>query len=351
MSIFGDIQKTVESSTDKPKGLLNTDVKNGGGYNKNEVRYILVDFNHVCIKYIMMDALSTPVRVNGVTQQINTTVLTHATKSIYNMSGRGKHLIGVCLEGAYGSARRRDFFRQIPGNEGYKSGRKKFKGDFYAQMELTTNILHKGGVSLYRDQSMEADDCIYSLVKKLKEQGVTNKIDVITNDADLLPLVDDQVSVYMRAKIEHTDGRSPKLRGYYQVTPETWEGFMEHRSEFKEFIIPYNSIALYKMIRGDNSDKVKGALKGYGKVRYNKLMHEMINDGVDFEKVFRYSNNFVEDIQPVLLKYFEQETVDHMHVLFMGFSPFEADFVTPERILHGELQLALAPFQVNLPLP
>lgn len=317
----------------------------------NGVRYILVDFNHICIKYMAMDELSVPVKTPNGVETVVTTIPNYAIKNIFNLSGRGQHLIGVCLEGQYGSAKRRDFFRNIPGNEEYKSGRKPFKGHFYRQVDFTVNLLHQSGVSLYKDPESEADDCIYSLVKRLKEEGVKNRIDIITNDADLLPLVDEQVSVYMKSTIQYNEPDSPVVRGYYQVTPESWETFFENRSEFKEFIIPYNSVVLYKLIRGDNSDKVKGALQRFGKVKYNDLMLKMIKDGVDFENIFRYGNDFVTVIQPVLLKYFSQDIVDHMHVLYLGFSPVINNFALPQRIMVGQLQQTLLPLKINLPLP
>ena len=75
---------------------------------------------------------------------------------------------------------------------------------------------------------------------------------------------------------------------------------------------------LFKMIRGDKSDNVAGACKGYGGKKYSALMEKMQEDGVDFPNVFRYGNDFNEVMKPVLDKYFTEEEVEKMEFIYQG---------------------------------
>lgn len=313
-------------------------------------RYLIIDFLHICHRFIKLPPLSAPVKINGVIEQIDTTIPTHAIKAIWNMSGRGRHLTAVCLEGERGAKRRKEYFAQLKDGKDYKGGRPRKENAFFRGVDLSVNLMHQGGVSLFKDPELEADDCVYSLVQKIKQVDQITPIDVLTNDSDLLPLVDDQVSVYMRGNRGHAEPGRPEFHLYYQVTPETWDEYLEMTSAYGKYTIPYNSMILFKLIRGDKADNIDGALDKFGPVKYNALMEQMLNDGVDFSSVFRYENDFDEVIRPVLENYFEKETVDYMQFVFNGISPFYSNFNIPSQIQLYNLQKALLPLAINLPV-
>lgn len=313
-------------------------------------RYVLVDFQHLAHRCIQAEPLSASVNIGGEMKLVDTTIPTYTIKNVYSYSGKGRFFTGVCFEGG-GAAERKKYFAKQKGVDGatdYKGGRASNRGSFYEGINLATNLLHNGKVSLYRKEGLEADDCIASLVQKIKAVDQLTPIDIITNDSDLLPLVDEQVSVYMRGTRQHAEPGSPEHRLYYQVTPDTWTEYLSYTSAYRNYLIPYNSMLLFKMIRGDKADNITGAVKGYGGVKYSQLMEEMIDDEVDFPSVFRYGNDFDEVMRPVLEDYFAEEDVDYMKFIYEGIRPKYQNFEIPKQIEPGYLQSALNPVKINI---
>lgn len=239
------------------------------------MRYILIDYMHLCFKYLTAQPLSTAVKINGVMEIVDTTVPNYTIKDIWRVSQKGSHKVGVFFEG--GSEYRKNYFRGkgtcTP--EGYKGGREKQGGSFYEGVNLTFNLLQQGKVSVYKSKGHEADDVIYQMVRQIKETDTTTPIDIITNDGDLLPLVDEQVSVYIRGNREHAEDGCPIRKLYYQVTPRTWDEYVSYSSALKGCEIPYNAVLLYKMLKGDPADNIASAVDKIGKVRFNAIMQEM----------------------------------------------------------------------------
>lgn len=241
------------------------------------MRYVLIDYMHLAHRCIVAEPLSATVVVNGEVDVKDTTIPTYTIKWIFGYGGKGLFHTGVFLEG--GSDFRKNHFAKkgTTDGKGYKGSRPHNKGSFYEGIELAKDIMLKGKVSLYRAQGYEADDLIYSAIQKIKETDTTTPIDVITNDSDLLPLVDEQVSVYIRGTRQFSEDGCPEHRLYYQVTPRTWDEYLEYTSAYKGYNIPYNSMLLFKLIRGDKSDNVEPAVQGYGKVKYSETMEQMKN--------------------------------------------------------------------------
>lgn len=311
------------------------------------MRYVLIDYMHLAHKCFNAQPLSATVNINGVPTVVDTTIPTYTIKNIFKYSGRGEFYTAVCFEG--GNNKRKQYFSEgssVDGS-GYKGNRGAYKGAFYEGVNLATHLLVNGCVSCYRQGGLEADDMIYSLVQQIKAVDTKTPIDIVTNDADLLPLVDEQVSVYMRGTREYANAGCPTLRLYYQVTPETWEEYLSYTSAYKNFIIPYNSMLLYKLIRGDRSDNIAPAVKGYGGVSYSKLMERMIADGVDFPNIFRYGKPF-EIMRQVLLNYFTPEEVARMEYIYNGINLVATPVVPPKQIEVGLLQRALKDVKINI---
>lgn len=316
-------------------------------------RYVLIDFMHLAHRTIAAEPLSATVNIQGEMMRVDTTVPNYTIKNVYSYSGKGHYHTGVFLEG--GASKRKEYFTQqqgaigaTQGAEGYKAGRPNKNNSFFQGVDLAVNLMANGKVSLYRKQGFEADDCIASVVRKIKSVDQITPIDIITNDSDLLPLVDDQVSVYMRGTRTHAEEGCPERRLYFQVTPNSWDDYMAVTSQFKGYYIPYNSLLLFKFIRGDKADNIAGALKGYGKVKYSQLMEEMVEDEVDFANIFRYNVDFDEVIAPTLLDYFDSEVVEYMKFIYEGVNPYYENFEVPRQIEPGYLQSALNPVQIHV---
>ncbi len=316
------------------------------------MRYVLIDYMHLAHRCIVAEPLSVTVPINGEIQVVDTTIPNYTIKNIFSYAGRGLFHTGVFFEG--GSDYRKNHFKQDGSGDGsgYKGDRTQQKGSFYTGINLSIQLMMQGKVSLYRVGGYEADDLIYNMIQAIKEKDKETPIDIITNDSDLLPLVDDQVSVYIRGTREYNEDGCPTRRLYYQVTPNSWDDYLSYTSAYKNFKIPYNSMLLFKLIRGDKSDNVAGACKGFGGKKYSALMDKMIEDGVDFPTVFRYGNNFDEVMKPVLSKYFTEEEIEKMAFIYKGIGlrrlPEGQSLAIPKQIEKGYLQQSLDFVKINL---
>ncbi len=313
-------------------------------------RYVLVDYLHLAHRCSQAQPLSATLSIAGELKTVDTTIPNYTIKNVFSYSNRGKFPIGVFLEG--GRSVRKLYFlgKDSSDGSGYKGNRGSLKSAFSEGVDLAINLMLNGKVSMYRVGGAEADDLIYSAVAKIKESDKITPIDIITNDSDLLPLVDDQVSVYIRGTREHSEPGCPTRRLYYQVTPSTWADYLSYTSAFKEYLIPFNSMLLFKIIRGDKTDNINPAVKGYGGKKYSELMSRMISDGVDFQNTFRYGVDFNRVIAPVLIRYFTPDEVEKMRFIFTGINLIPHALVIPKQIEPGYLQLALNPLKVNLKL-
>ena len=312
------------------------------------MRYCIIDFMHLAYKATFSGApvLTKTINIDGVPTTVQTTVAKFAIRDILKFARYETNFIGVCFDG--GSQVRRDYFSAISG-EVYKGNRKKLNPSFIKQVETTAWLLLRGGVSAYRVEGYEADDLAYSLVRDLKDSGVKEPIDVFTNDNDLLPLVDDQVSVYIRSNRTYASYGCPEYRQYYQVTPDSWDDYISYTSQFKDYIIPYNSMILFKLLKGDKSDCIKGAAKGFGPKGYNSLMGTMLKDEVPFETLFRYDLDYDRDIYPTLSEYLYDDVLDPMRLIYNGLKLRRiADMNPMEKIYIAKLQLAVGALDIQI---
>lgn len=316
------------------------------------MRYVLIDYMHLAHRCIVAEPLSVTVPINGEIQVVDTTIPNYTVKNIYSYGGRGLFHTGVFFEGG-SDFRKKHFAKDGSGDgTGYKGDRSQQKGSFYTGINLAIQLMMQGKVSLYRAGGYEADDLIFNMIRAIKAKDTSTPIDIITNDSDLLPLVDEQVSVYIRGTREYNEDGCPTRRLYYQVTPRSWDEYLSYASAYKNYTIPYNSMLLFKMIRGDKSDNVAGACKGYGGKKYSALMEKMKEDGVDFPNVFRYGNDFNEVMKPVLDKYFTEEEVERMEFIYQGIGlrklPDGQSLALPKQIDKGYLQQSLDFVKINL---
>lgn len=311
----------------------------------------------------IMPPLSSTVMIDGQPLTINTEIATYAVKRVWNMSGKGDYHTAVLFDGTHlGGSFRKEYFRALNQKRGiekeYKGSRRELP-EFFNAVEVAQRLLINGELSIYREPKLEADDLVASIIYYIRYElgDFTTPIDIICNDADLLPYVDDQVSVYMRGGRTYNDLGSPSLRKYFQVTPESWHDYLGGTSAYKKYHIPFNSVVLHKLIRGDTSDEFEGATKGFGPKTYNNLMYQMEDDEVDFSTIFRYGVDFDAVVSPVLSKYFDEETVQYMGEIYRGMSPITSldgqnwlykEMEKPLMISEGSLQISCNTLGINL---
>lgn len=326
------------------------------------VRFELVDYLHLVYKTIAAPPLTCTLFVDDERRVVDTAIPNFTCKDIWRFSGSGKYNTGVFLEG--GAPVRKAYFdgvkvfkdaylakkaglEYVPDTktdkDGYKAGRTGLNNLQKTGVNLTVDCLVKGRVSAYQVAGFEADDLIWTAYKQIRETHPDAHIDIFTGDMDMLPLVDEHTSVYMRGnrtwasplcgqgycqncKETCTDYEDDtchirrEFKNYYEVTPENWDEFIGYRSAFKGFNIPYNAVYLFKMLRGDTSDNVPMVEKGWGAKKWNAVIENMITDGVDFAGLFRYDTPWSE-VGPVLRKYFSEETVAFMQLNAEGIRP------------------------------
>ena len=261
-------------------------------------RVVIVDFNHMIhTYYYSQHRLSIRVVENGESIEKDTTVQNGTLKCIHRWSNHGVNPTAVCFDRPV-PARKKFFNESFPDmvlgtDKEYKGGREKMPQSMFDAGADVERILRAAGVSCFAVPNYEADDLIYACVKRAKEKYPGLPIDVITNDADMLPLVDDTVSVFLRSKKgTFAEDKSIEKPHYIQVTPRNFEAIVENLSAYKGFKIPYNTLLLHKLLRGDISDKFgrKDISRMFSPSKYNAMIEAMMEDGVNFREVFRYGD-------------------------------------------------------------
>lgn len=259
-------------------------------------RVVIVDFAHLAWAYAFSQAtaLSCVLRVNGENRVVDTTIPAYTIKLLHRWSNGGEYPLAVCFDGK-GSARcRKAYFAKHVGigedgkPAGYKARREAQDHRFYDGINLTMNYLAKGGVCVYQAPNYEADDLIKACVDKAKVMYPNLPIDIVTGDHDLIPLVDDQVSVFLRSnKLTFAEVKEIEKAHYVQITPRNYQEYLEGLTAYKNLVVPYNTVLLTKLLRGDKSDEIPG--KPDWKPKMYKLLLSLLDQhGVDVSDLFRY---------------------------------------------------------------
>src|SRR5690606_10209335 len=278
------------------KDSLLEQVGAGGG----KRRVIIIDYNHLAFRYRFSKAsgLSINRLINGVPTTIDTTIPAYTIKQIVRWSNFGVNPTIVCMDAPTPS--RKYYFKQLLEKEAeitnisadYKGDRPTYDHDFIQSITIAGTLMKNGGIYVYQEHNYEADDLIFEAVRKAKKDHPYLPIDIITGDADLLPLVDEQVSVYMKSKVyTYANETSPLIKGYVQYTPDSYQQYAEELSKFKtsKLTIPYNTVLLAKILRGDNADGLKGKPDWKPKV-FNELIEILFANDEPVEDVARYGH-------------------------------------------------------------
>lgn len=260
-------------------------------------RVQIIDFNHMAYNFFYSQhRLSTRVLIDGDPVDKDTTIQNNAIKNIFRWSNKGLNPTAVCFDRKVVS--RKVFWQtnfqgmEIGSGKEYKGNREKMPEAMYEAISDCENILRTAGVAVFAQPNYEADDLIFACVQYAKKAFHGYKIDIITNDADLLPMVDSDVSVFLRSK-KGTWAESKELEKnhYIQITPDNYQEVVENLSAYKGFMLPYNTLLLHKMLRGDKSDQFgcKDISRIYSPKKFNDMIINMLADNVDIGSIFRYS--------------------------------------------------------------
>lgn len=259
-------------------------------------RVVIVDVSHLFYKYqfgVGGMNLSTTIMVDGVPKIVNTNIATLTIKALHRWSNGGFNPLVVCFDGAGCAKSRKAYFtKESQGKTtepvGYKSTRDSQNSSFYDDINLTMNLLLQGGVTCLKADGYEADDLIKAAVDKAKVDYPDLPIDIITGDQDLLPLIDDQVSVFLQSKkLTWAESRDIEKHNYVQLTPNNYQDYIEGLSEFKGLTVPYNCVLLKKLLRGKKADNIP-AFPKFTPTKYNNLVNQLLEDGYDLSELFKY---------------------------------------------------------------
>lgn len=259
-------------------------------------KVLIIDLNPMVHRYfnaVRQNTLTTTVEIDGKFVTVDTTVPALVFKQLVRLSSDGYNPM-VIVHDRPNISRKAYFGRmlatgEITGNTtGYKGSRGYVNHQMVEAQDIIINMLKKAGVMVLGKDNYEADDLIAEAVRVAKIQYPTCPIYVIGNDMDFAPLVDEQVSFYRYTrKMEYNEDGHLKITKHAQITPRTYQKECESVSVNKKLKIPYNSLLLAKLVRGDKSDDVP-PLKGWTPTKYNKMIDGLLEDGVDITKEFKY---------------------------------------------------------------
>lgn len=259
-------------------------------------RVVIVDFQHLAYSFAFggATALSATLQINGVPKIVDTTIPAYSIKMLHRWADKGFNPLVVCFDGQGSTRSKKYYFASKNGvtNDGtavgYKEDRSSQSSKFYEGINLTQNFLIQGGVCCLRAENYEADDLIKASVDKAKIQYPNLPIDIMTGDQDLVPLVDDQVSVFLRSrKMTWAVSKDLERAHYVQLTPANYQEYMETLTDFKNLNVPYNTVLLKKLLRGKKADNIP-AIPKLTPTKYNKILNGLLEDGYNLEELCVY---------------------------------------------------------------
>lgn len=259
-------------------------------------RVIIVDFQHLAYCYAFGGAsqLTSTLMVNNQPKTVDTTIPAYTIKQIHRWADKGFNPLVVCFD-VQGSTRSKKYYfatkNGVNGDGtvvGYKEDRNSQSSRFYEGINLTQNFLLEGGVCCLRAENYEADDLVKAAVDKAKETYPDLPIDIFTGDQDLVPLVDEQVSVFLRnKKLTWAVSKELERPHYVQLTPYNYQDYMETLTDFKNLQVPYNTVLLKKLLRGKKADNIP-AIPKMTPTKYNKIINGLIDDGYNLSELCVY---------------------------------------------------------------
>ena len=150
----------------------------------------------------------------------------------------------------YKANRDKDFYNEQPPSE----------PQLYIQKQRVIDYCEELYIRQFIDEVIEADDAIAYYCSQIQED---EKVVIMTNDRDMLQLLNDRVGVYV-------------LNLKTIITTENFSNYFNHH---------YSNVKLLKMISGDASDNIKG-IKGVSEKTLIKYFPELSSKTLTLEEIF-----------------------------------------------------------------
>ncbi len=142
--------------------------------------------------------------------------------------------------------------RTFPNAGGYKGFRPKRDYSITVQRQLAEEIIKQIGLNTVAVDSLEADDCIASIIEYYKDSY--ENIYIHSKDSDLYYLVCNNVQIAPLCKPYSARDRYGNVRSIINgktINMSNWESEV-----VKDEIMPYNLLTIDKMCKGDYGDNI-----------------------------------------------------------------------------------------------
>lgn len=293
-------------------------------------RIVIIDVLHLFYKYAfgMATGRQCTLEVDGVLKTVDTLLPENTIKRICSWTNNGMDQVVVCFSSQNSARCRKHYFlnSSLRAKDGVSkveyNGNRDFRDyRFIDGVDMTLRLLHNGGVTCLQGESYESADLIYAAVVKAKEEFPNSPIDIVTGNTDLVPLVDEQVSVFLASKkTTWAESSSIVKKNYVQLRPSNMSEYIEGLTDYKGLSVPYNSILLTKLLRGSKSHNIPGYRK-FTPTDYRHLIFSMELYGVDSSSLFRYGKQteryiYRDTLKDIPLDQLSQTPNDNIAVIY-----------------------------------
>ena len=175
----------------------------------------------------------------------------------------------VFWDGVFSGRLRYDIYKDYKGNrdKDFYCEQPPSEPELYIQKERVIDYCEELFIRQFIDEVVEADDGIGYYCNQIKDN---EKVVIMTNDRDMLQLLNDRVGVYVL-----------NLRNI--ITISNYNEYFTHH---------YSNVKLLKMISGDASDNIKG-IKGVSEKTLIKYFPDFSSKTLTLEEIF----SKIEEIQ------------------------------------------------------
>ncbi|MFW6109971.1 MAG: 5'-3' exonuclease [Patescibacteria group bacterium] len=187
------------------------------------------------------------------------------TRGLLSVLGKfGPQWIAVCFDTAGPTFRHEEY-------KPYKEHRPEMEEELKVQLDRVHQVVETFDFPTFEMEGYEADDLIGTLCLQAEKKDQISEIVVVTDDRDLLQLVNEKIKVYLARRDEVWD--KDKVRKEYGFEPK--------------------KIVDYKALRGDPSDNIPG-VRGVGPQRAKDLLANFSS----LEDIYQH----LEEVDPKISK-------------------------------------------------
>ena len=169
---------------------------------------------------------------------------------------------------------KKEFFLDLyeKDNTGYKKKREnREKSDVFYELRerFEKTLVDKYKENVFKVPDYEADDIVYALLQKSKKEG--NQTFIACNDADLLPLVDNNTVLLYWKQNAYTYPDLEKIDKYLIFDTEYFTDACKTIYSLNKYDVTEDNLLLVKMLRGDPSDDIQG-VKGWTPTKVKNIL-------------------------------------------------------------------------------